>query len=68
MNPGFAKVPGQACPVYDGAAGLCHNFAESSYTDNVGQIRINIQDRTGKTGGSINTAEDSVDDENRPKS
>jgi hypothetical protein len=68
VNPGFAKVAGQACPVYDAAGGLCHNFAESSYTDNVGQIRITLPDRTGKTGGSIKTAEDGVDDENRPTS
>jgi hypothetical protein len=68
VNPGFAKVAGQACPVYDAAGGLCHNFAESSYTDNVGQIRITIPDRTGKTGGSIKTAEDGIDDENRPTS
>ena len=66
VNPGFAKVTGQPCPVFDSAAGLCHNFAESSYSDNVGQIRITIPDRTGKTGGSIKTAEDGIDDENRP--
>ena len=68
VNPGFAKVAGQACPVYDAAAALCHNFAESSYSDNVGQIRITIPDRTGKTGGSIKTAEDGIDDENRTTS
>jgi len=68
VNPGFAKVTGQPCPVYDAAGGLCHNFAESSYTDNVGQITITIPDRTGKTGGSIKTAEDGIDDENRPTS
>jgi hypothetical protein len=68
VNPGFAKVAGQPCPVFDPAAGLCHNFAESSYTDNVGQITITIPDRTGKTGGSMKTAEDGIDDENRPTS
>lgn len=68
VNPGFPKVTGQACPVYDAAGGLCHNFAESSYTDNVGQIRLTLPDRTGKTGGTIKTAEDGIDDENRPTS
>ena len=52
----------------DAAGGLCHNFAESSYTDNMGQITITIPDRMGKTGGSIKTAEDGIDDENRPTS
>ncbi len=66
VNPGFAPVSGQPCPVFDSAAGLCHNFREASYTDNVGQITITIPDRTGKTGGSIKTAEDGIDDENRP--
>ena len=68
VNPGFAKVNGQPCPVLDPAAGLCHNFAESKYSDNVGQIRITIPNRTGKTGGSIKTADDGIDDENRPTS
>jgi hypothetical protein len=68
VNPGFPKVTGQKCPVFDAAGGLCHNFAESSYTDNVGQITITLPNRTGKTGGSIKTAEDGIDDENRPTS
>jgi hypothetical protein len=69
VNPGFAKVTGQACPVFDSAAGLCHNFAESNYANNVGQITIDIPaDRNGKTGGAVKTAEDGIDDENRPTS
>jgi hypothetical protein len=68
VNPPFPRVAGQACPVYDPAAGFCHNFAESSYADNVGQIRITIPARTGKTGGSMQTAQDGLDDENRPTS
>ncbi|HEX8246527.1 MAG TPA: lysyl oxidase family protein [Longimicrobium sp.] len=68
VNPGFAPVKGQPCPVFDAGAGLCHNFAESNYSDNVGQIRITLPARTGKTGGSIKTAEDGIDDENRPTS
>jgi len=66
VNPGFAPTAGEPCPVLDSATGLCHNFFESSYSDNVGQIRITIPNRTGKTGGSIKTAEDGIDDENRP--
>jgi hypothetical protein len=66
VNPGFTPVAGEPCPVYDAAGGLCHNFAESNYNDNIGQIRITIPAHQGKTGGSIKTAEDGIDDENRP--
>jgi hypothetical protein len=68
VNPPFPRVTGQKCPVFDPIAGKCHNFFESSYSDNVGQIRITIPDRTGKTGGAMKTAEDGLDDENRPTS
>lgn len=37
--------------------GMCHNFLESNYDNNVGEVRITIPDRTGKTGfglGSVN--------------
>ena len=65
VNPGFAQTAGQPCPVKD-PHGLCHNFAESNYDDNVGQIRITIPPHPGKTGGSMQTAVDGLDDENRP--
>jgi hypothetical protein len=68
VNPPFPRVAGQACPVYDPSAGFCHNFAESNYADNVGQIRITVPSRTGKTGGSMQTTQDGIDDENRPTS
>jgi hypothetical protein len=66
VNPPFAKVAGQPCPVFDPAAGRCHNFAESSYSNNVGEITITVPDRNGKTGGSVQTATDYNDDESRP--
>ena len=66
VNPGFAPVAGQPCPVLD-PAGKCHNFAESNYANNVGQVTIDIPaDRNGKTGGAVKTAEDAIDDEQRP--
>jgi hypothetical protein len=67
VNPGFAQVAGEPCPVKDGA-GLCHNFAESNYNNNVGQITLTVPARNGKTGGTIKTATDYSDDENRPSS
>ena len=67
VNPGFTPVAGQPCPVFDAAAGKCHNFAESNYANNVGQVTIDIPaDRNGKTGGAVKTAEDAIDDEQRP--
>jgi hypothetical protein len=69
VNPAFTKVAGQPCPVFDSAAGKCHNFAEARYDNNVGQVQITIPaDRNGKTGTPIKTAEDGIDDENRPTS
>jgi hypothetical protein len=65
VNPPFAHVTGQPCPVLD-PVGMCHNFAEASYTNNVGQITIDVPARTGKTGGAMKTATDYSDDENRP--
>ena len=66
VNPGFAPVSGQPCPVLDTAKNLCHNFAEANYENNVGQITLTIPPRVGKTGGAMKTAEDGIDDENRP--
>lgn len=66
VNPGFAAERGKPCPVRNSATGLCHNFAEASYANNVGEIRLTIPNRTGKTGGTMKTAVDEVDDENRP--
>jgi hypothetical protein len=50
VNPGFAP-PAGGCPrVTDPATGLCHQFAESDYTNNVGKIYITIPDHPGRTG------------------
>lgn len=65
VNPPFVAARGEACPVRD-PAGLCHNFAESNYANNVGQVRITIPAHNGKTGTPVKTAEDAIDDENRP--
>ncbi|MFL5382631.1 MAG: lysyl oxidase family protein [Longimicrobiaceae bacterium] len=66
VNPGFTPAKGEPCPALD-PTGKCHNFAESNYTNNVGQVTIDIPaDRNGKTGGAVKTAEDGIDDEQRP--
>jgi hypothetical protein len=48
-NPPFAQTRGEVCPVKD-SAGFCHMFKEASYTNNVGDVRITIPDRVGRTG------------------
>lgn len=50
INPGFTPAEGEPCPVSDPATGLCHNFFEARYDNNVGEVRIVVPDRTGKTG------------------
>ena len=70
VNPGFAPRKNAPCPAFDPIAGLCHNFLESNYANNLGQIRITIPDRPGKKGygpgGGQDPVDEMIDDENRP--
>jgi hypothetical protein len=49
-NPAFQGSSTQPCRVLDTATGLCHNFAESNYTNNVGQVLVTIPDHPGRGG------------------
>ena len=50
VNPAYAPDK-RGCPrVTDPATGLCHQFAESNYANNVGSVSINIPDHPGRTG------------------
>ena len=49
-NPGFKAKGGAPCPALDPATGLCHNFAESNYANNVGQVLVTIPAHPGQTG------------------
>ena len=68
VNPAYAP-PAGGCPlVKDPATGLCHQFAESDYTNNVGRTTITIPDHPGRTGyGPLKndnrkiTADDEID-------
>lgn len=70
VNPGFTPAAGEPCPVLDPSTGLCHNFRESDYSNNVALVPITIPDHPGKTGfgpGKNDISNDDlVDDENRP--
>ena len=51
VNPAYAPEPGKACPrVTDPATGLCHQFAELRYDNNVGRANIIIPDHPGRAG------------------
>lgn len=69
VNPGFTPEAGEPCPIR-AASGLCHNFEESNYDNNVAQVRITIPDRVGRTGfgpgGGQPSKGEMVDDEHRP--
>lgn len=49
-NPGFKAKNGEPCPVLDPATGLCHNFAESNYANNVGEVLVTIPAHPGRSG------------------
>ena len=50
-NPPYAPDKRGNCPlVKDPATGLCHNFPESNYANNVGEALITIPDHPGRDG------------------
>lgn len=49
-NPPYKPKGQEPCRVLDPATGLCHNFAESDYTNNVGEVLITIPGHPGKSG------------------
>ncbi len=74
VNPGFVQGPSDpGCPAVD-THGLCHQFAESNYDNNIAEIVITIPDgRPGKVGYGAgagqqlpNNIHQLLDDENRP--
>lgn len=51
VNPPYAPDAHGNCPrVKDPATGLCHQFAESNYANNVNTALINIPDHPGRQG------------------
>jgi hypothetical protein len=49
-NPAFRAAHNQPCRVLDPATGLCHNFFESDYTNNIGEVLVTIPDHPGRDG------------------
>lgn len=52
-NPGYKPSKSEPCRVLDSATGLCHNFAEADYTNNVGEVLITIPEHPGKGVGPL---------------
>jgi hypothetical protein len=51
VNPAYAPDKKGSCPLArDAATGLCHQIAESDYTNNVGRVTIEIPDHPGRSG------------------
>jgi hypothetical protein len=49
-NPAFKASKNEPCRVLDPATGLCHNFAEADYTNNVAEVLVTIPDHPGRDG------------------
>lgn len=71
VNPPFTpKSKKEPCPAKD-LQGFCHMFAESDYSNNIGEALVTIPSgRPGKTGhgpgGGQEPKDEAIDDENRP--
>jgi hypothetical protein len=68
VNPAYAPPRRGGCPlVTNTATGMCHQFAESDYTNNTARVAIVIPDHPGRTGygplkgASTVTASDEID-------
>ena len=67
VNPAYPPTSGVCPRVTDAATGLCHQFAESDYTNNIGRATVIITEHPGRSGygplknsGNI-TAADEID-------
>jgi hypothetical protein len=51
VNPAYAPDKRTGCPrVTDAATGLCHQFAEASYSNNIGRATVIITEHPGRAG------------------
>ena len=50
VNPAYAPTNGTCPRVRDEITGLCHQFAESDYSNNVGRATVIITDHPGRAG------------------
>lgn len=50
VNPPYSPAPGEPCRALDDNTGLCHQIAESDYTNNEAEAEIVIPDHVGRGG------------------
>jgi hypothetical protein len=50
VNPAYAPTKGGCPRVTDPATGMCHQFAESNYANNVGEATVIITEHPGRAG------------------
>jgi hypothetical protein len=50
VNPAYAPTHGRCPRVTDPLTGLCHQFAETNYANNVGRATVIIPDHPGRSG------------------
>ena len=51
VNPPYAPNNKGVCPIVkDALTGQCHQFAEASYANNVGEATVIITDHPGRSG------------------
>lgn len=51
VNPAYSPPVGGGCPrITDPLTGLCHQFAERSYANNIGTATVQITDHPGRAG------------------
>jgi hypothetical protein len=50
VNPPYRATKGEPCRFLDSNTGLCHQFEESSFENNVGEVRVTIPAHPGRSG------------------
>jgi hypothetical protein len=50
VNPPYRATGVEPCRAFDPLTGLCHQIQESDYTNNVGEVTIDIPAHLGRDG------------------
>ena len=68
VNPPYAPDKKGNCPLVKGTDGMCHNFAESNYSNNVGRATVIVPSHPGRDGyGPLKGQKDPTPEEETAK-
>jgi Lysyl oxidase len=68
VNPPYAPDKKGNCPLVKGTDGMCHNFAESNYANNIGRATVIIPTHPGRDGyGPLKGQKDPTPEEETAK-